>query len=107
MEEGIARAIGKLHEAEPFVGIVPLDGGPDWRAGRRFKPRGAGSSCRRPEIPRRRVEVVIVETTPTGWTKISGSAAHVTSWRRADRPPDLRRRVAIVNEFDGTNSTQI
>jgi len=44
MQEGIAGAIRELHEAEPLLGIVPLDGGADgwtgkpalikaWRAG--------------------------------------------------------------------------
>jgi hypothetical protein len=33
MKEGIT-ATGKPYEAEPFLGIVPLDRGLNWRAGR-------------------------------------------------------------------------
>jgi len=98
MQEGIARAIGKLHEAEPLLGVVPLDDGPDRRAGGRFKSRGAGAARRGPEIARRCFEVVVVETAATGWTKISGFAAHVTFWG-GEMLPNLRCRGAIVNEF--------
>src|SRR5580700_2873639 len=52
MQEGVAGAIGKLHEPEPLVGIVPLDNRPGWRAGGHFNWRGAGSSWRRCEIAR-------------------------------------------------------
>jgi hypothetical protein len=82
MQEGIPGPSGKLYKAESLVGIVPLDGGADWRAGSRFKALRAGRSRRRSEIARRRFEVVVVETTATGWTKASFSAAHVVSWRR-------------------------
>jgi hypothetical protein len=33
VEKGIAAA-GKPYEAKPFLGIVPLDGGLNWRTGR-------------------------------------------------------------------------
>src|ERR1700680_768745 len=78
MQEGVAGAIGKLHEPEPLVGIVPLDGRPGWRGGGHSKWRGAGSSWRRCKIARRQVEIVVVETTATGRTKIPRSAAHVS-----------------------------
>src|SRR5712691_136100 len=37
MEKGVAGAIRELHEAEPFVGIVPLDGSADGRTGGCFE----------------------------------------------------------------------
>jgi hypothetical protein len=59
MKEGIARTIGKLDEAEPFVRVVPLDGRPNRRT------RGAVKlwTARRciSEIAGRRLIAVIVE----------------------------------------------
>ena len=91
MKEGIARTIGKLDEAEPFVRIVPLDGCPDRRT------RGAVKlwTARRwiSEIAGRRLIAVIVETTATGGTKISVSTAHVTSWGASNTPhSELEKR---------------
>jgi hypothetical protein len=51
MQEGIARPIGKLYEAEALVGIVPFDDGLDRRAGGRFKPLGAKFRCRSKTAP--------------------------------------------------------
>ena len=45
MQEGIARPIGELYEAEPLVGIVPFDYGLDRGTGGRFKPLGAKSGA--------------------------------------------------------------
>jgi hypothetical protein len=41
VQEGIARPIGKLHEAESLVRVVPFDYGLDRGTGGRFKPLGA------------------------------------------------------------------
>jgi hypothetical protein len=67
MQEGIARPIGKLYEAESLVGIVPFDYGLDRGARRRFKPLGARSRCGS-------------ETAP-GVSKLSSSKP----WRRVGR----------------------
>src|SRR6202011_5282032 len=61
MQEGIAGAIRELHEAEPLLGIVPLDGGADGWTGRCFELRPARWS--KSEISSRRFVVVVVETT--------------------------------------------
>src|ERR1700731_3288059 len=61
MQEGIAGAIRELHEAEPLLGIVPLDGGADGWTGRCFELRPARRS--KSEISSRRFVVVVVETT--------------------------------------------
>src|SRR6202040_1257901 len=61
MQEGIAGAIRELHEAEPLLGIVPLDGGADGWTGRCFELRPARR--RKSEISSRRFVVVVVETT--------------------------------------------
>ena len=100
MQEGIARTIGYLDEAEPFVRVVPFDGGSDRRAGGAVE-LGTARRCIS-EIAGRRLMVVIVDTTATGWTKISVSTAHVTSWGRSN--------VAQSEMHEGrssTNSAQI
>ena len=76
VQEGIARPIGKLYEAESLVGIVPFDHGLDRGTGGRFEPLDARSRCR-PETSPRSFKVVVVEVTATGRAKISVSAAHV------------------------------
>jgi hypothetical protein len=54
MEKGIAGAIRELHEAEPFVGIVPLYGSADGRTGGCFElwtaRRGKSKIARRPIV---------------------------------------------------------
>src|SRR5438270_8034299 len=78
-QEGITGTIGKLYETEPLVGIVPFDDRLDRGTGGCFKPLGAGSRCRSEAAPGC-LEVVVVEATATGRTKISISAAHWSSW---------------------------
>ena len=51
MQEGIARPIGKLYEAESLVGIVPFDYGLDRGTGGRFKPLCTKSWCRSETAP--------------------------------------------------------
>ena len=91
VQEGIARPIGKLYEAESFVRVVPFDYGLDRGTGRRFKPLGARSRCR-PETALGRFEVVVVEGTATGRAKISVSAAHVIPWERMEFPQSEMRK---------------
>jgi hypothetical protein len=81
VQEGIARPIGKLYEAEALVGIVPFDHGLDRGTGGRFKPLGVRSRCRSETAPGC-FEVVVVEATATVGTKVSVSAAHVIPWER-------------------------
>ncbi len=92
MEEGIAGSVGKLNKAETLVGVVPFDDGLDRGAGRRVKPLGAIFGCRS-EIAPGRFVVIVVETTATGRTKISVSAAHVSAWGRMERPHSEMRRI--------------
>jgi hypothetical protein len=86
VQEGIARFIGKLYEAESLVGVVPFDYGLDRRIGGCLKPLGARSRCRSETAPGC-FEVVVVEATATGRTKIFVSAAHVILWRRMECSP--------------------
>jgi hypothetical protein len=86
VQEGIARPIGKLYEAESLVGIVPFDHGLDRGTGGRFKPLRTRSGCRSETSPGC-FEVVVVEVTATGRAKISVSAAHVIPWGRMECSP--------------------
>ncbi len=74
VQESIAGAIGELHEAEPLLRIVPLDGGVDGWTGRCFElgPARRGKA----KIAPRRFGVVFIETTAAVRTKISVSGAH-------------------------------
>jgi len=72
MQEGITGAIRELHEAEPLLGIVPLDGGADGWTGRCFELRPARRSKSEP----RRFVVVVVETPAAVRTKIPVSVVH-------------------------------
>ena len=92
MQEGIAGSVGKLNKAETLVGVVPFDDGLDRGAGGRVKPLGA-ELRRRSEIAPGRFVVIVVETTATGRTKISVSAAHVSAWGRMERPHSEMRRI--------------
>jgi hypothetical protein len=74
MQEGVARPISQFDKAEPFVRVVPLDGGPDRRAGGAVELWTARR--RISEIAGRLLIAVVVEITATGWSKISGSADH-------------------------------
>ena len=89
MQEGIARPIGKLYEAEPLFGVVPFDYGLDRGTGGRFKPLGARSRCRSEAVPGC-FEVVVVEATATGRAKISLSAAHVDTLGAYGMRPNLK-----------------
>jgi hypothetical protein len=79
VQEGITGPIGKLYETEPLVGVIPFDDRLDRGAGGSFKSLGAGSRCRSEAAPGC-FEVVVVEATAAGRTKISISAAHWSSW---------------------------
>ena len=74
MQEGIARAIRQLYEAEPLLGIVPFDGAADGWTCRCFElgPARRGKS----EITPRRFVVVVVETTAAIGAKIPVSIVH-------------------------------
>jgi hypothetical protein len=85
MQEGIARPIGKLFEAESLVGAVPFDYGLDRRTAGRFKLLGVTRSSS--ETAPRCVEVVVVEATATAGAKVSVSAAHVVLGRRMECSP--------------------
>jgi hypothetical protein len=76
VQEGIARPIGKLYEAESLVGIIPFDHGLDRETGGRFKPLGVRSRWRSETAPGC-FEVVVVEATATAGAKVSVSATHV------------------------------
>jgi hypothetical protein len=52
VQEGIARSIGKLHEAASLVGVVPFDYGLDRRTEGRFKPLGVRSRYSSETAPR-------------------------------------------------------
>ena len=78
MQEGIAGPIGELDESESLVGIVPFDYGLDRGTGGRVKPLAAKLRCR-PETAPGCFKVVVVEAAAAGRTKISVSAAHVSS----------------------------
>ena len=86
VQEGIARPIGKLYEAEPLVGVEPFDYGLDRRTGGRFKPLGVSSECGSETAPRC-FEIAVVEATATAGAKVSVSAAHVILWRRMECSP--------------------
>jgi len=88
MQEGIARPIGKLYEAEPLFGVVPFDYGLDRGTGGRFKPLGTRSRCRSEAAPGC-FEVVVVEATATGRAKISVSA-HVDTLGAHGMLPNLK-----------------
>jgi hypothetical protein len=96
MQEGISGTVGEFDKAEPFVRIIPLDGGPDRRAGGAVE---LGTAWRRiSEIASRRLIVVIVEITATGWTKISGSAAHGDFLGGSNAPQsELEKRRSSTN----------
>jgi hypothetical protein len=79
VQESIAGPIGKFHEAEPLVGVVPFDDGLDRGTGWRVKPLGTKSRWRSKTAPGW-FEVIVVEAIMTGRAKISVSAAHVSSW---------------------------
>ena len=91
MQEGIAGPIGKLDETESLVGIVPFDDGLDRGTGGRVKPLAAKLRCR-PEIAPGCFKVVVVEAAATGRAKISVSAAHLSSWGRAECSHSEMRR---------------
>jgi hypothetical protein len=74
MQEGVTGAIRELHEAEPLLGIVPLDCGTDGRAGRCFELGPARR--RKPKITPRRFVVVVIETTGAVWTQVPVSVVH-------------------------------
>ena len=78
MQKGIAGPIGKLDETESLVGIVPFDDGLDRGTGGRVKPLAAKLRCR-PETAPGCFKVVVVEAAAAGLTKISVSAAHLSS----------------------------
>src|SRR5262249_57118164 len=65
VQEGITRPIGKLHKAEPLVGVVPFDYGLDRRTRGRFKPLGGRSRCSSETAPRC-FEGFVREVTATG-----------------------------------------
>ena len=94
MQEGVARPIGKLHEAESLLGIVPFDNPPDRGTGGRFKPLGARWKS---EIVLGWFEVVIIETAAPGRTKISVSVTHVISLGGYGSTRTLKWRRMIVN----------
>ena len=62
VEKGITTT-RKLYEPEAFFWIVPLHGGPDWRAGRRCFEPGAALARRKTGTLRWRV-VVVIEASP-------------------------------------------
>src|SRR4249920_3243436 len=69
MQEGIAGAIGELHEAEPVLRVVLLDGGADGWTERCFE---LGTARRgKSEITPRRFVVVFIATAAAVRTKIS------------------------------------
>jgi hypothetical protein len=65
MQEGVARPISQFDKAEPFVRVVPLDGGPDRRTGGAVELWTARRCIS--EIAGRRLIAVVVEITATGW----------------------------------------
>ena len=79
MQEGIAGSIGKLHEAETLVGVVPFDNSLGRGAGRCFKPLRA-EFRRRSEIAPGRFVVVVGEGASPRRAKISVFVAHVSAW---------------------------
>ena len=85
VQEGITGPIGKLYETEPLVGVIPFDDRLDRGTGGSFKSLGAGSRCRSEAAPGC-FEVVVVEATAAGRTKISISAAHWSSWVEWNTP---------------------
>jgi hypothetical protein len=91
MQEGIARPIGKPHEAKSLIRIVPFDDGLDRGTGGRFKPLGARSQCRSESAPGC-FEVVVVEATAARRAKISVSAAHVIPWGVSKAPISEMRK---------------
>ena len=92
MEEGIAGSVGKLHEAEALIGVVPFDDGLDRGAGRRFKPLRAEFRCRS-EIAPGRFVVVVCEGAPPRRAKISVFVAHMSAWGQVERPYSEMRQI--------------
>src|SRR5579884_1139670 len=70
MQERVARAVLQFDEAEAALGLEPLDDRLDRRP-RRLLEAGAAEPRRRPEIARRRLEIVIAKTPPAPLPKPS------------------------------------